>query len=84
MNDGILISIADEGVGIPEEELEEVFDSFIQSSKTRSQAGGTGLGLPISREIILLHNGRIWVESPAEGRSVGSEFIIRLPKNLKN
>jgi len=45
-------SVIDEGIGIPPEELETVFDQFSQSSLTRSGAGGTGLGLPICREIV--------------------------------
>lgn len=66
----------DEGVGIPEDELESVFDKFIQSSKTKTNAGGTGLGLAISKEIIELHNGKIWAESkPGEG----ARFSFILP-----
>lgn len=75
----ITFTIIDEGVGIPEDEWQEVFDSFYQSSKTRSNDGGTGLGLPISKEIIELHHGRIWVESPPKGRSVGSAFSFCIP-----
>ena len=81
-HDGIAcwqMTVSDEGVGIPSDELEEVFDKFVQSSKTRSGGGGTGLGLPISREIITLHNGRIWAESPAIGKQLGSSFIFYIP-----
>ncbi len=64
----IQVVFQDQGVGIPEDELESVFDKFIQSSKTKTNAGGTGLGLAISKEIIELHNGKIWAESkPGEG-----------------
>ncbi len=70
------ISVADRGVGIPADELESVFDKFIQSSKTRTGAGGTGLGLAICREIILAHDGRIWAESRRDG---GTEFIFEIP-----
>lgn len=55
--------IDDEGEGIPESELEAVFDKFIQSSKTKTGAGGTGLGLSICREIIHAHQGLIWAEN---------------------
>ena len=55
--------IADEGPGIPETELDAVFDKFIQSSKTKTGAGGTGLGLAICREIIGAHGGKIWAEN---------------------
>jgi len=64
----IAVSVADQGVGIPVEELEEIFGKFIQSSKTKTGAGGTGLGLAICREIIAGHNGRIWCENiPKDG-----------------
>jgi signal transduction histidine kinase len=68
--------IEDEGVGIPEEELERVFDKFIQSSKTKTGAGGTGLGLSICREIIAAHGGKIWAEA---GRKKGAAFLVLLP-----
>lgn len=70
------VAIYDQGIGIPEDELEEVFDKFIQSSKTRSQAGGTGLGLAISQNIILTHHGKIWAEQNPEG---GSIFKFSVP-----
>ena len=76
----IEMSVTDEGVGIPGDELEDVFDKFVQSSKTRSGGGGTGLGLPISREIIHLHHGHIWVESPPENKLNGSTFIFYIPE----
>jgi signal transduction histidine kinase len=72
----VRIAFADHGPGVPEEELEAVFDKFIQSSKTRSGAGGTGLGLAICREIVESHDGRIWAENQPEG---GACFIIELP-----
>jgi len=57
---GVEVAIADQGIGIPEAELSAVFDKFVQSSKTRTNAGGTGLGLAICREIVNLHGGKIW------------------------
>jgi len=72
------IRVADEGIGIPEGELEAVFDKFVQSSKTKTGAGGTGLGLAICREIVLAHGGTIEARNnPAPGR--GATFIVRLP-----
>jgi signal transduction histidine kinase len=68
----------DQGIGIPSDELEAVFDSFVQSSKTRSNSGGTGLGLPISREIIQMHSGRIWAETPEAG-TAGTLVIFEIP-----
>ncbi len=70
------IRIADGGIGIPEDELETIFDKFVQSSKTHSGAGGTGLGLAICREIVKLHKGEIFARNDASG---GAEFVIRLP-----
>ena len=59
----LLFSMQDEGVGIPSNELKDVFDAFIQSSKTDTGAGGTGLGLAICKNIIEAHRGRIWAEN---------------------
>ena len=72
------VEVVDQGIGIPDDELEDIFDEFIQSSKTRTQSGGTGLGLPICKEIIHLHNGRIWAESPV-GDNPGSAFHFIIP-----
>jgi signal transduction histidine kinase len=69
-------AIADAGVGIPADELESVFDKFIQSSKTKTGAGGTGLGLSICRQIVEQHGGRIWAENGAER---GALFSFTLP-----
>jgi signal transduction histidine kinase len=57
--DGFRLAVEDEGVGIPEAELESVFDKFVQSSKTRTSEGGTGLGLAICRELATAHGG--WI-----------------------
>ncbi len=73
------LSIRDQGMGIPEDELETVFDKFVQSSKTRTGAGGTGLGLSICREIVDAHTGRIWCENHTEG---GAVFHMTLPKTM--
>ncbi len=53
------VSISDEGVGIPVDELDSIFDQFTQSSKTKTNAGGTGLGLSICRHIMNIHRGAI-------------------------
>ncbi len=58
---------SDQGVGIPEQDLETIFDKFTQSSKTDTGAGGSGLGLAICREIIHLHDGIIWAAASASG-----------------
>jgi len=75
---GIELTVQDEGIGIPEGELESVFDKFVQSSKTKTGAGGTGLGLAICREIVLAHGGAIRAfNNPAGAR--GASFVIQLP-----
>jgi signal transduction histidine kinase len=73
----LLCSIEDEGVGIPDDELESIFEQFTQSSKTKSAAGGTGLGLSISRKIIEKHHGRIWAEN---GKACGAALKFILPR----
>jgi signal transduction histidine kinase len=72
----MLLSVRDEGPGIPPDEIEAVFDKFVQSSKTKSNSGGTGLGLAICREIVAGHKGRVWVENNA---GVGCIFYVELP-----
>ncbi|ETW93914.1 MAG: hypothetical protein ETSY2_50575, partial [Candidatus Entotheonella gemina] len=70
------VRVSDQGPGIPNGELEAVFDQFVQSSRTRTGAGGSGLGLAICREIVTEHNGRIWAENRPEG---GALFVVELP-----
>ncbi len=72
----LTISVKDKGVGIPEEELEYIFEKFTQSTKTKTGAGGTGLGLAICKEIIEGHQGKIWAENNPEG---GATFSFMLP-----
>lgn len=74
---GIRFGVRDTGLGIPGDELDAVFDKFIQSSKTSTGAGGTGLGLAICKEIIDLHDGVIWAENAAQG---GALFQFFLPQ----
>ena len=72
----VKISIIDEGVGIPENELDLVFDKFAQSSKTDNGSGGTGLGLAISKEIVRRHHGKIWAEN---NTGDGATFSFEIP-----
>ncbi|MES2770449.1 MAG: ATP-binding protein [Pseudomonadota bacterium] len=72
------IVIADEGIGIPEDELEIIFEKFVQSSKTKNGAGATGLGLSICREIMHAHRGTI-VASNNPAPKHGASFTIQLP-----
>lgn len=70
------VIVTDRGPGIPEHELEAVFDKFVQSSKTRSGAGGTGLGLAICREIASAHEGQVFARNR---KGSGAEFVLRIP-----
>jgi two-component system, sensor histidine kinase len=72
----LTVSVEDRGPGIPEEDLEAIFDKFIQSSKTKTGAGGTGLGLAISREIVQAHGGRIWARNREGG---GASITFQIP-----
>ncbi len=72
------LSVKDQGIGIPEDELETIFDKFIQSSKSQTGAGGTGLGLAICKEIIHAHDGKIWAQNNGDGEK-GALFSIELP-----
>jgi len=77
----VKISIADNGVGVPDGELETIFDKFIQSSKTKTGAGGTGLGLPICKEIIQNHKGaKIWAENNPEGGTIFNLVLLKRNK----
>jgi len=71
------IRISDTGSGIPEEALSRVFDRFYRVDKARSrETGGTGLGLPITKQIVVLHGGAIRVDSK---ENEGTTFTLRLP-----
>ncbi|UJP16314.1 cell wall metabolism sensor histidine kinase WalK [Limosilactobacillus fermentum] len=73
----VILSISDQGLGIPRKDLGHIFDRFFRVDKARSRKqGGTGLGLAISKEVVNLLGGQIWVDS-VEGK--GSTFYISLP-----
>jgi two-component system sensor histidine kinase SenX3 len=78
LNDGIVtISISDQGIGIPDSEIERIFERFYRVDPARSrETGGTGLGLSIVKHIVSKHGGEISVWS---AENVGSTFSIRLP-----
>ena len=76
-NNNILISVSDSGTGIPEKELEKIFDPFYQvHRKGIPQPFGTGIGLNLSKAVIELHHGTIWAENKPEG---GAVFHLVLP-----
>jgi signal transduction histidine kinase/ActR/RegA family two-component response regulator/HAMP domain-containing protein len=73
----ITISVKDTGIGVPPEHQTTIFEEFLQvDASTTRRTGGAGLGLSISRHLVELHGGRIWVESEA---GVGSTFTFTLP-----
>ena len=73
----VLFTVGDQGIGIPADKLEAVFDRFerIDTKETRT-AGGTGLGLHLTKHLVEAHDGTVWVESEI---GVGSTFFVRLP-----
>lgn len=85
--DKVQVCVIDNGPGVPPAERDRIFERFYQidSSSTRSH-GGTGMGLAISKHIVELHRGRIWVEDPAqetkEPGGPGSRFCFTIPHNL--
>ena len=77
LDDKVKIIVKDNGIGISEENQKIIFDRFNQVvDESSEQKGGSGLGLTITKQLITLHNGEIYVESEV---GVGSEFIIILP-----
>lgn len=77
----VKISIIDDGPGIAKEDIDKIFDKFYSVAKAcSSNVKGTGLGLPIAKEIVELHKGRIWVESEA---GKGARFSFTLPKDIR-
>ena len=77
---GLVFSIADQGIGIPDDELDKIFEKFVQSSKTKTWGGGTGLGLSICHHVISNHKGKIWAENNS---GKGATFRFFLPREQK-
>ncbi len=75
-NDFVKFKISDEGIGIPKKELYSIFGTFIVSSRTKTPAGGRGLGLALCKGVIEAHKGQIWCKS--DGKK-GSSFAFTLP-----
>jgi signal transduction histidine kinase len=76
----VLVSVADTGPGIAPEDQQRIFQEFQQTELGAEQREGTGLGLALSRKLVELHGGRIWVESEL---GKGSTFTFTLPAEVK-
>jgi len=75
-DNGVVISVADRGPGIPAEEQRRIFEKYYRGKHGRGHLTGMGMGLPIARQVVEAHNGRVWVESqPGEGAT----FSFTLP-----
>ncbi len=81
--DNAVITVDDEGPGIPENKLEAIFDRFYsERPKTEKFGIHSGLGLSISKQIVEAHHGRIWAENrkDSRGRTAGARFVVQLPR----
>ncbi|GLH63962.1 cell wall metabolism sensor histidine kinase WalK [Parageobacillus sp. G301] len=82
--DEIIVSVSDEGVGIPKADLAKVFERFYRVDKARSRKlGGTGLGLAIAKEVVIAHGGTIWAESK-EHKGTTIFFTLPLERDQKD
>jgi PAS domain S-box-containing protein len=78
-NQELVVSVQDTGIGISQDELAKVFDKFYQTGeRVATDVSGTGIGLSIAREIVTLHGGKIWAESP---QGQGARFSFTIPVN---
>jgi signal transduction histidine kinase len=73
---GVVISVTDRGPGIPAEEQRQIFEKYYRGKQGRGHLNGMGMGLPIARQIVEAHHGRIWVESQL---GEGATFSFTLP-----
>jgi len=76
-SDQVILQVIDEGPGIPDEDLERIFERFYRVDKARSrESGGTGLGLSIVKHLVGLLRGRVWAANRPGG---GAVFTVSLP-----
>ena len=73
----VVLSVRDNGIGIPEGMLSKIFDMFTQGERLENHLGGMGIGLTLVKQIVEMHGGR--VEARSEGPACGAEFVVRLP-----
>jgi signal transduction histidine kinase len=73
----VVLAVTDRGSGIPDDELERIFERYYRGVNQRESVGGGGIGLAIAREIVVAHGGRIWATSDGPGK--GSTFFVALP-----
>jgi two-component system phosphate regulon sensor histidine kinase PhoR len=69
--DEVIVSVLDEGPGVPDDQTERIFERFYQVDPSRSGGEGTGLGLAICKHIVEAHGGKIWAEGNENGRHGG-------------
>jgi signal transduction histidine kinase/DNA-binding response OmpR family regulator len=77
----VLITVTDTGIGVAESDRSRIFDSFQQGTRSASSSEGTGLGLTLTRRIVELHGGRMWLDSEL---GVGSTFGLALPRQVQD
>ena len=77
----VLITVTDTGIGVAEADRSRIFDSFQQGTRSASSSEGTGLGLTLTRRIVELHGGRMWLDSEL---GVGSTFGLALPRQVQD
>jgi signal transduction histidine kinase len=76
-DEGVVIRVIDRGPGIPAEEQRQIFERYYRGKQGRGHLTGMGMGLPIARQVVEAHDGRVWVEShPGEGATFS--FILPL------
>jgi signal transduction histidine kinase len=78
--DELRIEVSDEGIGIPPEDQDNIFEDFFRARNV-GDVSGSGLGLSITKKIVDAHRGRIWLESPYDGKT-GTRFTVAIPRGL--
>ena len=76
VDENVVVRVRDQGPGIPQNELESIFERFYRGSRVRDLVPGTGMGLNVARDIINAHQGQLTVENRPEG---GTQFSFSLP-----